>query len=119
MIPVMDRDGRGILLDFRQVVFVERRDRHLILNTRTDEYRFISSIDVMTEALEPIGFSSLTTGSNVVRMDAIKKYDATKKIVYFDQILTRASKPVYVSRENLPMLNQYVRENEISIIYHR
>lgn len=121
MMPVMTADGRGVMLDFRQVIFVERRGRNLIYHTRTDEYRAITSIELMAEALEPMGFTSLETKSNVVNMSAIKKYDRSYNIAYFDSELTKQSKRVHVSRENQPFVNEYIREHtsEISVIYHR
>lgn len=121
MFPMMTVDGKGIVLDFRQVVFIERQKRELIYHTRTDEYRSITSIDIMTQALEPLGFRSLVTNSNVVDMSEIKKYDVTNKIAYFDRIITERSKNVYVSRENIPFMNEYLREHshDISVIYHK
>lgn len=121
MMPVMDAEGKGIVLDFRQVVYVEREKRNLIYHTRTDEYRPITSIDIMSQALEPLGFRSLEIGSNVVDMSAIKKYDQTFRQVYFDYDLNELSKRVHVSRGNIPFINEYIREHarEISVIYHK
>jgi DNA-binding LytR/AlgR family response regulator len=120
MMPVMTRDGKGIMLDFRQIVFIERRARELIYHTRTDEYRAITSIEKMTEALEPMGFSRLDQ-SNVVNLSSIKKYDLSRNVVVFDHVQDSKSKEVYVSRENRSSLSQYVHDHrsEISVIYHR
>lgn len=120
MIPVLTKDGKGIMLDFRQVVLVERRERDLFFHTKTDEYRAITSIEKLTEALETLGFARMEQ-SSIVRMESIKRYDRARNVVYFDRFPDKNSKEVYVSRENRPMLMEYVQDNrsEIVVIYHK
>lgn len=116
MMPVLTADGRGIMIDFRQIVYIERRDRELIYHTKTDEYRAITSIEKMREALEPLDFRRLDK-ANVVNMLSIRKFDVSKSTVTFDH----NGKEAYVSRDHREDVFQYAQDNrtKITILYHR
>lgn len=119
MWPVQMKDGKGIILDYRQVIAIERQEKVIVFHTRTEEFGRITSIRVMADALHPLGFSRLDE-AHVVNMSSIKMYDPSQRIVFFDTEITPYSKRVYVSRDNVPLVRQYVREHpEVQIYYHR
>lgn len=120
MWPVMTREGKGILLDFRQVVSLERSGRDIVYHTRKEEYLHITAIDMLSEAVQPLGFEILFGGKSVC-LPNVKWYDMTNHFVYFDEKINADSKRVKVSRDFLPVINQYLREHrsEINTFYYK
>lgn len=120
MWPVMTSEGNGILLDNREVISVERRNRDIVYHTRKSEYLHITAIDLLSEAIQPLGFEILF-GGKLVNMQNIKWFDMTNNIVYFDEKITEDSKRVKVSRDYLPIIRKYVREHrsDVNTFYFR
>lgn len=120
MWPVMTREGNGILLDNREVVSIERSNRDIVYHTRTNEYLHITAIDLLSEAIQPLGFEILF-GGKVVNLHNVKWFDMTNNIVYFDEKITGNSKWVKVSRDYLPIIRKYVQEHrsEVNTFYFR
>jgi DNA-binding LytR/AlgR family response regulator len=118
MIAVLTMDGKPILIDYRQLIYIERDKRGFIFHTRTEKYRPVTALDQIAEALRPLGFELLHQ-SNAVNLTNIKVYNRSLEEIYFDKKITKQSKRALISRENKPKLNNYLREHpEINVTYH-
>ncbi len=100
-IPIT-RDGkRGsdiLLIDSDRVTKIEKvRDREYLIHTKENQYYLDISIDSIEEWLYEDGFRLLDSG-NIVNMNHVSEYDASKGLVFFGDPLNNKTKTASAAR---------------------